>query len=73
MYGYYTGIIKALTQYNYGEYRKQESITRVAKVYSGSRILWQAILAVVGWHGLPVGLPKQNMSFFAFAPTVGYW
>ena len=55
-----------------GEYRKQESITGEARVYGGAGILWWAILAVVGSRGLPVRVPKQDMSFFAFAPTVGY-
>ena len=72
MRGYYTEMIGALMHDHCGEYRKQELITREAKVYGGARILWWAILAVVGSLGLPVGVPKQDMSFFAFAPTVGY-
>ena len=72
MGGYYTGMIRALTHDHCGEYRKQESITGEAKVYGGARILWWAILPVVGSRGLPVGVPKQDMSFFAFAHTVGY-
>ena len=72
MRGYYTGMIRVLMHDHCGEYRKQESITGAAKVYGGARILWWAILPVVGSRRLPVGVPKQDMSFFAFAPTMGY-
>ena len=61
-----------LTHDNSGKYRKQESITGGAEVYGGARISRWAILAVVGSRGLTVGVPKQDISVFAFAPTVGY-
>ena len=57
---------------NCGKYRKQELITGGAKVYGGARMSWWAILAVVGSRRLPVGVLKQDIPVYAFAPTVGY-